>query len=161
MKRYTTESVLKGHPDKVCDQISDAILDACLAMNKYAHTAIECLGTGNELVVSGEIDGVDSIDLSSIINPLYQSIGYNNKIIVRNLLRCQSAQLKKGLLLGGAGDQGVMYVTQLITSITFFLMVSICQILLLKILTTLDQIQITYYLMEKYKSQCLKIILKP
>lgn len=109
MKRYTTESVLKGHPDKVCDQISDAILDACLAMNKYAHTAIECLGTGNEIVVSGEIDGVDSLDLSSIINPLYQSIGYNNKIIVRNLLRCQSAQLKKGLLLGGAGDQGVMY----------------------------------------------------
>ena len=45
MKRYTTESVLKGHPDKVCDQISDAILDVCLAMNKYAHTAIECLGT--------------------------------------------------------------------------------------------------------------------
>ena len=109
MKRYTTESVLRGHPDKVCDQISDAILDVCLAKNKYAHTAIECLGTGNEIVVSGEIDGVESIELSSIINSSYQSIGYNNKINVRNLLRCQSAQLKKGLLLGGAGDQGVMY----------------------------------------------------
>lgn len=109
MKRYTTESVLKGHPDKVCDQISDAILDVCLSMNKHAHTAIECLGTGNEIIVSGEIDGVESIELSSIINPLYQSIGYNNQIYIRNLLRCQSAQLKKGLLLGGAGDQGIMY----------------------------------------------------
>lgn len=109
MKRYTTESVLKGHPDKVCDQISDAILDVCLAKNKYAHTAIECLGTGNEIIVCGEIDGVESVELSSIINSLYQSIGYNNKINVRNLLRCQSAQLKKGLLSGGAGDQGIMY----------------------------------------------------
>lgn len=55
LDKYTTESVLQGHPDKICDQISDALLDAFLMQDCNAHTAIECLGSGNNLIVAGEI----------------------------------------------------------------------------------------------------------
>ena len=51
LDKYTTESVLQGHPDKICDQISDALLDAFLMQDCNAHTAIECLGSGNNLIV--------------------------------------------------------------------------------------------------------------
>ena len=53
---YTVESVLRGHPDKICDQISDAVLDFYLLHDKNSHTAIECLGTGNKLIIAGEIN---------------------------------------------------------------------------------------------------------
>lgn len=52
LDKYTTESVLQGHPDKICDQISDALLDAYLMQDCNAHTAIECLGSGNNLIVA-------------------------------------------------------------------------------------------------------------
>lgn len=109
--KYTVENVLQGHPDKICDQISDALLDECLKLNKYAHTAIECLGTGHNVVVGGEIDGIEDLELDvvKIVNDLYHSIGYEEFLSVQNLLRCQSSQLKMGLIKDGAGDQGIMY----------------------------------------------------
>ena len=55
LDKYTTESVLQGHPDKICDQISDALLDAFLMQDCNAHTAIECLGSGNNLIVAGKL----------------------------------------------------------------------------------------------------------
>lgn len=55
MTTYTTESVLQGHPDKICDQISDAILDAYLEEDKLCHTAIECMGCGDNLIIAGEV----------------------------------------------------------------------------------------------------------
>lgn len=62
--KYTTESVLQGHPDKICDQISDALLDAYLAQDNNVHTAIECLGSGNNLIIAGEVSSqIDSIDI--------------------------------------------------------------------------------------------------
>ena len=65
-KTYTVESVLKGHPDKICDQISDAILDAYLEKDKMAHTAIECLGTRNKLIVAGRLNLVRRVKLKAL-----------------------------------------------------------------------------------------------
>ena len=67
LDKYTTESVLQGHPDKICDQISDALLDAFLMQDCNAHTAIECLGSGNNLIVAGEISTQNNIHTSIFI----------------------------------------------------------------------------------------------
>lgn len=107
---YTTESVLKGHPDKVCDQISDALLDAYLKVNPNTRTAIECLGSGNNLIVAGEIsDSIEYIDIEKVITGIYKSIGYNNELNIVNLLERQSHQLSDAIRQGGAGDQGIVY----------------------------------------------------
>lgn len=107
--RYTTESVLQGHPDKICDQISDAILDAYLALNNNAHTAIECLGCGNNFIVAGEVSQKDDIDIEKIIHSVYQSIGYQDRLNILNILVPQSNQLSEAIMCGGAGDQGIVY----------------------------------------------------
>lgn len=107
---YTTESVLQGHPDKICDQISDAVLDAYLAQDCNVHTAIECLGCGNNLVIAGEVSTqIDSVDIEKIVNEVYQSIGYVEKLNIQNILAPQSNQLGNAILNGGAGDQGIVY----------------------------------------------------
>ena len=108
--KYTAESVLQGHPDKICDQISDALLDAYLAQDYNVHTAIECLGSGNNLIVAGEVSNqIDSIDIERIINDVYQSIGYYEKLNILNILAPQSDQLNDAVKSGGAGDQGIVY----------------------------------------------------
>lgn len=107
--RYTTESVLQGHPDKICDQISDAILDAYLTRNNNVRTAIECLGSGDNLVVSGEVSQIEDVDIKKTANDVYRSIGYNNKINILNLLTLQSNQLSDAVVGGRAGDQSVVY----------------------------------------------------
>jgi len=107
---HTTESVLQGHPDKICDQISDALLDAYLAQDYNVHTAIECLGSGNNLIIAGEVSGqIDSINIEKIVNEVYQSIGYHEKLNILNILAPQSPQLSDAVMNGGAGDQGVVY----------------------------------------------------
>lgn len=108
-KTYTVESVLRGHPDKICDQISDAILDAYLEKDKMAHTAIECLGTRNKLIVAGEIKSSEEIEIESISRKTYCEITGTSDIEVINLTSKQSEQLGDAIKLGGAGDQGVMY----------------------------------------------------
>lgn len=108
--KYTTESVLQGHPDKICDQISDAILDAYLTQDYNAHTAIECLGSGNNLVIAGEVRSqIDCINIEKIANDVYQSIGYQDKLNILNFLSPQSNQLNSAVMNGAAGDQGVVY----------------------------------------------------
>lgn len=106
---YTVESVLKGHPDKICDQISDGLLDAYLAADKDARTAIECLGTGNTLVVAGEVNSIHTVDVTKCCQELYHYITNESFINVINLLSQQSEQLTKAVKKGGAGDQGIMY----------------------------------------------------
>lgn len=107
---YTTESVLKGHPDKVCDQISDAILDAYLRINPNTRTAIECLGSGNTLIVAGEIsNNTEYIDIEKVVIDTYKTIGYNSDLNIVNLLELQSYQLSDAIRHGGAGDQGIVY----------------------------------------------------
>ncbi|MFV0331538.1 MAG: methionine adenosyltransferase [Dysgonomonas sp.] len=109
MPLYTVESVLQGHPDKICDQISDAILDAYLEKDKNSCVAIECLGCGNNLIIAGEVSDLNLIDIENVANETYLQIGYKNKLKIKNLLTEQSNQLNKPISYGGAGDQGIMY----------------------------------------------------
>ena len=108
-KTYTVESVLRGHPDKICDQISDVILDAYLEKDKMAQTAIECLGTRNKLIVAGEIKSSEEIEIESLSRKTYCEITGTSDIEVINLTSKQSEQLGDAIKVGGAGDQGVMY----------------------------------------------------
>ncbi|NBH28675.1 methionine adenosyltransferase [Lachnospiraceae bacterium] len=106
---YTVESVLKGHPDKICDQISDGLLDQYLEKDSYAHTAIECLGTSNTLIVAGEVNSVITVPVEEYCKKLYQKITGISSISVVNLLSQQSSQLRMAVENGGASDQGIMY----------------------------------------------------
>lgn len=106
---YTVESVLKGHPDKICDQISDGLLDLCLSLDKNARTAIECLGTNGTLVVAGEVNCIQDIPVERYSKELYKKITNQDEIMVLNLLSRQSAQLGSPINAGMAGDQGIMY----------------------------------------------------
>lgn len=108
-KRYTVESVLNGHPDKICDQISDGLLDLYMSEDNNSHTAIECMGTGSTLIVAGEIASDASIDVEKNSKELYKEIVGDSNLKVINLLSKQSNQLASAIQEGGAGDQGVMY----------------------------------------------------
>lgn len=106
---YTVESVLKGHPDKICDQISDGLLDLFMKHDKDSHIAIECLGTKNTLVVGGEISSNADVKIESSSQALYRNItGFDNLKVI-NLTSRQSRQLSNATQYGGAGDQGIMY----------------------------------------------------
>lgn len=106
---YTVESVLKGHPDKICDQISDGLLDLYMEADKNSHVAIECMGTGSTLVIAGEIDSTASVDIEKNSKEIYKGITGNSNLKVMNLLSKQSNQLASVIDKGGAGDQGIMY----------------------------------------------------
>lgn len=106
---FTVESVLQGHPDKICDQISDAILDAYIQNDNTARTAIECMGCGTNFIVAGEIHKLGLVDIEEVVQKVYSSIGYMNKLNITNLLHPQSSQLNSAVISGGAGDQGVVY----------------------------------------------------
>lgn len=120
---FTSESVSEGHPDKVCDQISDAILDHCLAENPDSRTAIETVATTNRVILLGEVSGSQSISheiLDNIARKKIQQIGYQQigfdwrKLNISTYIHEQSADISQGLSqknskLDGAGDQGVMF----------------------------------------------------
>ena len=75
---FTSESVSEGHPDKLCDQISDAILDACLAQDPKSRVACECFTTTNLLVIGGEITTNANVDYEKIAREVMISIGYDS-----------------------------------------------------------------------------------
>jgi S-adenosylmethionine synthetase len=106
---YTAESVTSGHPDKVCDQISDAILDACLAQDPTSRVAVECLGSHGLLVIGGEVTTRAEFDAERIARNVYREIGYEDDLEVRAHLTKQSPDIAQGVDPGGAGDQGIMY----------------------------------------------------
>lgn len=106
---YTVESVTSGHPDKVCDQISDAILDTCLKNDPKSRVAMECLGAHGLLVIGGEVTTKSNFNANKIARELYKNIGYKDKLkIITNIVR-QSPDISRGVDTGGAGDQGIMY----------------------------------------------------
>ncbi len=108
-KTYTVESVTSGHPDKVCDQISDAVLDACLAQDQKSRVAVESFGAHGLLVVAGEVSTKAEFDPAAIAKKVYRDIGYENELeIVTRVVR-QSPDIAQGVDTGGAGDQGIMY----------------------------------------------------
>jgi S-adenosylmethionine synthetase len=120
---FTSESVAEGHPDKVCDQISDAIVDAYLAADPRSRVAAETLATTNRLVIAGEVRGPESITHASITElarEVVREIGYEQegfhwaRLLVEVLLHAQSPDIAMGVDASGnkdegAGDQGIMF----------------------------------------------------
>ncbi len=108
-KTYTVESVTSGHPDKVCDQISDAILDECLREDVKSRVAVESFGGHGTLIVGGEVTTNAQFDAEKIAKEIYRGIGYEQELkIITNIVR-QSPDIALGVDTGGAGDQGIMY----------------------------------------------------
>lgn len=106
---YTVESVTSGHPDKVCDQISDAILDAYLALDPKSRVAVETFGGHGKLVIGGEITSKEKVDYVKIAREVYENIGYADKLEISAHIVTQSPDIALGVDHGGAGDQGAMY----------------------------------------------------
>lgn len=104
----TAESVSAGHPDKVCDQISDAILDECLRQDSESRVAVETMGGHGQIYLCGEITTKAEFSAEQIALKVYRDIGYNNKVSVTSNIVCQSPDISMGVDAGGAGDQGIM-----------------------------------------------------
>lgn len=109
LSRYTTESVTAGHPDKVCDQISDAVLDACLTGDPKSRVAVESFGSHGTLMLGGEVTTTTEFDAEAIARQVYKDIGYEDDLTVLNTIVTQSPDIAQGVDTGGAGDQGIMY----------------------------------------------------
>jgi len=108
-RTYTVESVTSGHPDKVCDQISDAILDECLRQDPKSRVAIECLGAHGTLFIGGEVTTKAKFNTAEIARKIYRKVGYKDRLkILTNIVK-QSPDIAQGVDTGGAGDQGIMY----------------------------------------------------
>ncbi len=108
-KTYTVESVTSGHPDKICDQISDAILDACLEQDKMSRVAAETFGNHGLLVLGGEITTKADFDAAEVAKKVYNDIGYDKELKIISGIIKQSPDISQGVDIGGAGDQGIMY----------------------------------------------------
>ena len=119
---FTSESVSEGHPDKVCDQISDAILDECLKEDNKAHVACETFATDNDIIIAGEISGNVHPDFVKITKDVLKRIGYDrpelgtdyHTVNVDVRVKGQSADINQGVNQvrpedQGAGDQGIMF----------------------------------------------------
>jgi len=106
---YTVESVTSGHPDKVCDQISDAILDAYLTLDPNSRVAVETFGGHGKLVIGGEVTSKGKVDYVKIAQKFYKEIGYDNELEISANIVTQSPDIALGVDKGGAGDQGIMY----------------------------------------------------
>jgi S-adenosylmethionine synthetase len=108
-KTYTVESVTSGHPDKVCDQISDAILDECLKQDPMTRAGIESFGNHGLLVIGGEVTTKADFDAGQIARDVYKNIGYEETLNMVVGIAKQSPDIAQGVDVGGAGDQGIMY----------------------------------------------------
>lgn len=106
---YTVESVTSGHPDKICDQISDAILDAYLTLDPKSRVAVETFGGHGKLTIGGEVTSVGKVDYEKIAQEVYKEIGYTDELKISAHIIPQSRDIAIGVDAGGAGDQGIMY----------------------------------------------------
>lgn len=112
---FTSEFVSPGHPDKICDQISDAILDACLIDDSQSRVACEVFATTGLVLVGGEITTKTYIDIQKIVREKIEEIGYRQGMGfdadcgVLNTIHSQSSDIAMGVDTGGAGDQGIMF----------------------------------------------------
>ncbi len=109
LTHYTTESVTAGHPDKVCDQMSDAILDACLTEDPTSRVAVETFGSHGTLMIGGEVRTNAKVNYEAVARKVYADIGYTEKLEVLEKVATQSGDIAMGVDTGGAGDQGIMY----------------------------------------------------
>ena len=114
---FTSESVTEGHPDKIADQISDAILDACLEQDPYSRVACETLTCTGLVVIAGEITTKAYVDFQNLVRGTVAAIGYDNALYgfdsntcaVISTINKQSGDIAMGVDTGGAGDQGMMF----------------------------------------------------
>lgn len=116
---FTSESVSEGHPDKVCDQISDAILDECLKQDPNSRVACECFATTNLIVIGGEISTHAKVNYEQVARNVLKDIGYDNEdkgmdyrtCKIQIVMDSQSSDIALGTNeeVGGAGDQGIMF----------------------------------------------------
>lgn len=118
-----SESVTEGHPDKLCDQISDAVLDAYLAQDPRSRVACEAFACGNNLIIGGEISSKGKVNIENLARKVIKGIGYDSEekgldyktVKISILINEQSPDIAQGVLRKnpldqGAGDQGMMYV---------------------------------------------------
>lgn len=114
---FTSESVSEGHPDKVCDQIADAVLDYCLSVDPLSRVACEVFVTKDNVVIGGEITSLAKPDYEKIARDVIRRIGYTKEeygfdadtVNVKLLIQSQSRDIAMGVDNGGAGDQGIMF----------------------------------------------------
>ncbi len=115
---FTSESVSEGHPDKVCDQISDTVLDTYLQHDKYARVALETMATTNRVIIAGETRSnveIPETVIEDAIRSCIKNIGYDQagfswkNVQITNLVHGQSADIALGVDINGAGDQGIMF----------------------------------------------------
>ena len=111
MKLYSNEIVFRGHPDKVCDQISDALLDEYLNGDKDSRCAIEVCGGKGVIFITGEVTSKSIVDVEKVVNDTLNDIGYYKKYKIINNIGIQSSDIALGTNkeVGGAGDQGMMF----------------------------------------------------
>lgn len=114
---FTSESVCEGHPDKICDQISDAVLDEALKVDPYSRVAVETLVTKDRCVLAGEVTCPRKLPYETIARSIIKDLGYNQKIFnfhwrttpVDIYIHQQAPDIAQGVDTGGAGDQGMMF----------------------------------------------------
>ena len=119
---FTSESVSEGHPDKIADQISDAILDNFLAFDPYAKVACETLVTTGQVILSGEVKSKTYVDVQKVAREVIKKIGYAKSEYkfdykscgILSMIHEQSEDINRGVVKGnnedqGAGDQGIMF----------------------------------------------------
>ena len=114
---FTSESVTEGHPDKLCDTISDAILDECLKQDKNSRVAMETFAANNNITIAGQLTTAATIDVEKIVRERIKEIGYDNSKTDMDYRTCnimidiekQSPDIALGVDIGGAGDQGIMF----------------------------------------------------
>lgn len=114
MRILTSEQVADGHPDKICDQVADAIVTDCLRHDPDSRVAIECLLKDDQIIVAGELTSTHEPDYRKLVNLALDRIGrerlgYPGEIEVGILVKKQSSDIALGVDKGGAGDQGIMY----------------------------------------------------
>ena len=114
---FTSESVTEGHPDKLCDYISDTILDEALKQDKYSRVAVETFASANKITIAGQITTNANLDIEKIVRNRIKEIGYDNAYLDIDYRTCeidinitkQSSDIAQGVDIGGAGDQGIMF----------------------------------------------------
>ena len=111
MKLYSNEIVFRGHPDKVCDQISDALLDAYLEKDKNARCGIEVMGGKGKIFITGEVTSSAEVDVQNVVKRVLKDVGYETNYEIINNLGKQSHDIALGTNdeVGGAGDNGMMF----------------------------------------------------
>ena len=113
---FTSESVTEGHPDKLCDQVSDGLLDEILRQDKKGRVACETFVTAGLIIVGGEITTTAYVDIQKIVRGIIRDIGYTNSkygfaydtCAILNAIGMQPPDIAQGVNVGGAGDQGLM-----------------------------------------------------